>query len=283
MARWGKISGTMKKLLTIALALCAFASVHADICIKNGEKLAFLGDSITAYGNGPAGYLNLVMKGLEVAGVKAEKVAAGVGGNKSNNMLDRVDRDILRKNVQWMTLSCGVNDVWHGANGVELEQYKKNISAILDKCAASNVTVIVMTASMIGEDAANANNVKLEAYNAWLREEAKRRNLRLADINAAMQAELARVRETDKTPGNKLTKDGVHMGFAGDCMMARCLLKAMGVEEAQMDAITAAWRKIPGAYTAWLPITVEDFEKIDAEEGTFDEALQRKFRKWMEE
>ena len=269
-------------VLSAGFALAAAVAAQGGVCIKEGDRIGFLGDSITAYGNWDAGYLPLTMKGLEIAGVRAVKVAAGWGGDKSNDMLRRLDRDVLSKNVKWMTLSCGVNDVWHGAKGVPLEDYKKNVSAILDKCAASNVTVVVMTATMIKEDAKNAENTKLAAYNDWLRAEAKRRGLRLADQNAFMQETLAKIRETDKTPGNKLTKDGVHMGFRGNCMMAECLLKTLGVDERTMPAIREAWRHERGAAVAYLPLTQAEFEFIDADEGTFDEALQRRFIKMIE-
>ena len=108
-----------------AAVLCAsiFAeTARAEIAVKSGEKIAFLGDSITAGGWGsPTGYVRLVMAGLAANGVQAEAVPAGIGGHKSNDMLARLERDVLSKNPQWMTLSCGVNDVWHGKMGVPLD------------------------------------------------------------------------------------------------------------------------------------------------------------------
>ena len=44
-----------------------------------------------------------------------------LAGHKSNDMLARLEADVLSKNPQWMTLSCGVNDVWHGNKGVPLD------------------------------------------------------------------------------------------------------------------------------------------------------------------
>jgi lysophospholipase L1-like esterase len=111
-----------------ALAAVIAGAAFSAPMVKEGDRIGFLGDSITQFGNGPSGYVNLVMKGLRICGVKAEKVPAGISGNKSNNMLARLERDVLSKNVTWMTLSCGVNDVWHRERGVELEEYKKNIS-----------------------------------------------------------------------------------------------------------------------------------------------------------
>src|SRR6185436_702383 len=106
-----------------ALSLLAFvSSASAEIAVKSGEKIGFLGDSITAGGwSNPAGYVRLVIAGLAANGVNAEPVPAGISGHKSNQMLERLERDVLSKKPQWMTLSCGVNDVWHGKFGVPLD------------------------------------------------------------------------------------------------------------------------------------------------------------------
>jgi lysophospholipase L1-like esterase len=238
----------MKKLLLGSLMALSLA-LNAEICVKNGDAVAFMGDSITQQGNGtPAGYVNLVMKGLELCGVNAKKIPAGISGHKSVQMNARLKKDVLDKNPKWMTFSCGVNDVWHGKHGVSLDKYKVLVSEIFDKCAAQGIEVIVLTATMIGEDAENSNNKLLAPYNEWLRAEAKKRKLRLADLNADMQAQLAEIKKKDKTPGNKLTVDGVHMAFDGNCMMAWGVLKAMGVDESKKAELFAAFRKQLGAY-----------------------------------
>ena len=72
-------------------------------------------------------------------------IGAGISGHKSNQMLERLERDVLSKKPDWMTLSCGVNDVWHGAKGVALPEYQKNITEIVDKAQAANVKVIILT------------------------------------------------------------------------------------------------------------------------------------------
>ena len=151
-----------------------------------------MGDSITEAGAGPKGYIVLVISGLEANGIKATAIPAGISGHKSNDMLARLDRDVLSKKPDWMTLSCGVNDVWHGKNGVPLDQYQLNITKMVDQCQAAGVKVMILTATMIGEDQANANNQKLVAYNEFLRTLAKEKNCLLADLNADMQAAIAK-------------------------------------------------------------------------------------------
>jgi lysophospholipase L1-like esterase len=214
-----------------------------------GQKVAFLGDSITAQGFGKsAGYVQLVGHALESTGNKIDIIPAGVGGNTSRDMLARLDRDVISKKPDWMTLSCGVNDVWHGVNGVALDEYQKNITEIVNKAQAAGIKVVVLTATMITEDQAVDNNQKLLAYNQFLRALAKEKGLILADLNAAEQATLADNKaKFPQLKGNYLTVDGVHMNPVGDQMMATGILKALGVTDAQISEATKTWNGLGSA------------------------------------
>ena len=219
---------------TFATALRA-----ADLQVKEGQKIAFMGDSITQAGAAPKGYVTLVIRGLEAVGVKTTAIPAGISGHKSNNMLERLERDALSKKPDWMTLSCGVNDVWHGANGVPLDAYKVNITKIVDQCQAAGVKVMILTSTMIGEDEPNPTNQKLIAYNEFLRTLAKEKKCLLADLNADMQAIIAKAGPEKK--GNILTSDGVHMAPAGNEMMATGVLRAFGLSDEQIAKAKESW------------------------------------------
>ena len=259
----------MKIHVAVAAAAMAFTAFGVDgLAVKDGDTIAFLGDSITFGGNRPAGYVNMVMKGLEVAGVKGvKKIPAGISGHKSNQMVARVEKDCLSKKPTFMTVSCGVNDVWHGENGVPLDEYKVNMSGIFDKAAAAGVAVVVLTPTMIQENPDNSSNTKLKGYVEWLVAEAKRRGLRLADLNADMHRTLAEIRERAKVTGEKLppkllTVDGVHMAFPGNCMMAWGVLRALGMPESKKAEIEAVWRKMPEAYEVAFKLTAEEYDEL---------------------
>jgi len=239
----------IKHLAVVTAALVAVGSVSATPILKDGDTIAFMGDSITQYGqtlSNYRGYVNLVLRALEAEGIRVKPIRAGISGHKSNDMLKRLDGQVLRYHPQVMTLSCGVNDVWHQdrGQGVLLEDYKKNITEILDKCAASNCTVVILTATMFErgpESEKHVHNVRLADYNAWLRAEAKRRGLPLADLNQAMW-------DGHKAdPSVRFTRDGVHMADSGDRLMAEGVLKALGVDEGRFAAI---------AHEAWEPVWV---------------------------
>lgn len=249
-----------RHLVAAAVAILAFVqAASAEIAVKSSERIAFLGDSITAGGWGnPLGYVRLVMAGLEANGVKAEAVPAGISGHKSDNMLARLDRDVIAKKPQWMTLSCGVNDVWHGKNGVALDDaalaagdygtggaargtYKKNIAAIVDKAEAAGIQVVLLTATVIHENLDNAENAKLAPYNDYLRTLAREKKLRLADVNAMFQE---RIKAENKPKQKVLTSDGVHMAREGDKLMAMGVLRALGLDSAQLTTAQDAWVKL---------------------------------------
>ena len=222
-----------------ALATGVIQANAAEIAVKDGEKIAFMGDSITQAGAEPGGYVQLVVSGLEANGIKVTAIPAGISGQKSNEMLARLEKDVLSKKPDWMTLSCGVNDVWHGAKGVPLEQYKENITRIVDQCQSAGIKVMLMTATMIGEDALNENNLKLAPYNTFLIELAKEKGCLLADLNAEMQAAL-RAAGPDRSD-KMLTTDGVHMNPAGNRMMAAGVLRRFGMEEEQIGKLRESW------------------------------------------
>lgn len=224
---------------SIILLTLGLATASADIVVKDGEKVGFLGDSITQQGWGsPQGYVKLVVSGLEANGIKIEPIPAGIGGHKSNQMLDRADNDVLNKKPQWMLLSCGVNDVWHGLKGVPLDEYEINIRGIVAKAEKTGTKVILLTSTPIGENPQIGLNLAGGIYNNALRKLAADKKLALADLSAAFWVEL----KVKGVPGkNVLTTDGVHMNAEGNKLMAREVLKAIGANDAELKKAEDAW------------------------------------------
>jgi len=254
------ITKTLLSSLLLAAALLAPAA-SAEIKVKDGETIAFMGDSITQAGNKAGGYIDLVIKGFEANGLKVNKIPAGKSGHKSTDMLARLDNDVISKKPDWMTLSCGVNDVWHFKlvlgnrtfEGVGIDDYKKNITEILDKCEKAGIKVVVLTSTMIGEDPTKELNQDMIPYNDFLRKIAKEKGLPLADLNAQMQAQLKTIPDVPGKPGNfgkffyggdvknKLTSDGCHMNAEGNKMMARGVLRAFGLSDQELAKAEATW------------------------------------------
>lgn len=255
-----------------ALLLSCLASIltlancrAADPIFPGPVTMAFLGDSITEFGgNVPGGYVRLVITGLEANGAKITPVFAGIAGNKSNEMLARLEKDVLSKKPNWMTLSCGVNDVAHGPGGVELEPYQKNIRSIVEQAQAAGIKVMILTATVIHEDPNNAENQKLAAYNDFLRKLAKEKNCLLADLNADMWKVIKAAKKPD---GRLLTGDGVHMNIEGNRLMAAGVLKAFGLNQTQLQKAAEACAKVPNAASVagYLSLTLGEYDLLNAE------------------
>jgi len=257
------------------------------IVVQDGQKVAFLGDSITANGwSSPTGYVHLVIAGLASNGVKATAIPAGISGHKSDDMLARVDRDVISKKPDWMTISCGVNDVWHGAKGVPLDKYKENMTAIVDKAQAAGIKVMILTSTVIGEDVGNANNVKLKDYNAFLKELATQKKCLLADLNTDMQNALDAGEKAGKKRGAMLTGDGVHPNAPGNMMMATGILKTFGLSDSQVAKAKDGWLDIPNGVALKQAITLRQYRVLEAqatkEKCSVDELVSKMLTKDIE-
>lgn len=251
--------------------ICASALLSSPLVraaaplVTSGQTVAFMGDSITQQGADSAGgYVHLVESGLAANDIPVKIIPAGISGHKSNQMRDRLESDVLRKKPDWMTLSCGVNDVWHGANGVSLDDYKVNITDIVDRCQKAGVKVMILTSTQINLPVDNPNNLKLAPYNDFLRALAKERQLPLADLNAAMAAEQDALKAAGKT--SSLTSDGVHMSYLGNLMMARGVLRAFGLDDAQLATAMKQWLTLTDAVPlqAKCRISLAEMDKLEA-------------------
>jgi lysophospholipase L1-like esterase len=272
------------RIALIAFGFAAFSqsAFAQEILVKSGDKIAFLGDSITQAGQGgPSGYARRVESGLQANGIKITLIGAGISGHKSDQMLERLDRDVISKKPDWMTLSCGVNDVWHGANGVPLPAYKKNITEIIDKAQGAGIKVMILTATVIGEELGNDNNKKLADYNAFLRTLAVEKKCALADLSADMHAAL----KGSKHSGLRLTSDGVHMNPLGDRLMAIGILKSFGLNDAQLKKANETWYETPKTCTvnSGVALSLRQYEQFrdlaDSKGTTMQNLIQQETAK----
>lgn len=194
--------------------------------IATRDRVVFLGDSLTLYGwTKRDGWMRQVVARLSAQGVKIRPRCAGVPGDRSIDMLARFDRDVVARRPHWVVLNCGVNDVWHGAQGCTLDQFRDSLSAMLDRAHVSGIAVLCSTATVVGEDLTSAANQALAAYNDAARDLARARRLRLADCNLAFAEAL---RAPGAVPGTWLTEDGVHFNPRGETTMAQAILEGWG-------------------------------------------------------
>ena len=238
-------------IFSVTAVSCPAAPTAARCPVRNGDKIVFLGDSITFYGSDHSdGYCQLVLAGLKEMKVKARGVFAGVGGHKSDEMLARIEHDVIKHRPRWMVLSCGINDVWHGTmrgrKGVDLPEFRNNVKTMVEKARQNGIKVILLTATVIMEDVDSPLNKKVVEYNQAIAEIARTYKCILADTGKAMRDELAKNPQAGKD-SRIFTVDGVHMKRSGDEVMAEAILRSLGADDKKMANIRKAWQNIPPA------------------------------------
>lgn len=236
-------------MMPLLLSILLLPSVAlADPLVSNGQAVAFLGDSITERGwSQPAGYVRLVDAGLATSGVRIRVLPAGVDGEQSERMLARSD-GVLAQRPRWLVLSVGVNDVYLGPEGgVSLEKFKSNVSEIVKRALAARVSVMIITATPITENEGDPRNQQLARYNDALRAIARVNGSQLADANAAFWNAIKAGGSGTDPSGRVVTADGVHPNATGNVLLASAVLRAFGLDDAQVAKAQDTWLDIPGA------------------------------------
>ena len=233
----------MKKLARPALiALFAFGLAAASTLqaaeptpLKAGDRIVFLGDSITAGGaRPPHGYITVIQAKLNEKhpDLKIECIGAGISGNKVPNLQARVEKDVVAKKPTIVFIYIGINDVWHGekdpARGTTPEKFTAGLKEVIGKIQAGGARVILCTPTVIGEKKAGANSLdaKLDQYADLSRGLAKELNLELCDLRKAFVDHLAANNPNDAEKGI-LTGDRVHLNQAGNELVAATMLKTI--------------------------------------------------------
>ena len=203
--------------------------------LKAGDRIVFLGDSITQGGTGPNGYVTMIRQALDKqhADLKIEVIGAGISGNKVPDLQRRVDKDVIAKKPTIVFIYIGINDVWHGqadpTRGTMPDAFESGLKEVIGKCRDAGATVVLCTPTVIGEknDGANALDAKLDQYADISRKIAKELKLPLCDLRAAFVEHL-KAHNKDNAEKGVLTSDRVHLNQAGNEFVAKTMLKVLG-------------------------------------------------------
>jgi lysophospholipase L1-like esterase len=222
------------RCLAILLLAAMPAAADEPAPLKKGDKIVFLGDSITAGGVGKNGYVTVIKNALNEKhkDLNIETVGAGISGNKVPDLQRRLEKDVLAKKPTIVVIYIGINDVWHGesdpARGTPKDKFEAGLKDIIGKIQASGARVVLCTPTVIGEKKPGSNKLDklLDEYSEVSRGVAKDTKSVPCDLRKAFQDHITKHNEADKDQGI-LTTDRVHLNEAGNKLVAETILKAI--------------------------------------------------------
>ncbi|CAA6692449.1 MULTISPECIES: sialate O-acetylesterase [unclassified Lentimonas] len=238
----GSVFGAIFCIL-FSVNLSAETSVQPNVyAIQAQDRIVFFGDSITAHGARPGGYVDLVAKAVEQAYAEQgiEVIGAGVGGNKVPDLQKRMDRDVLSQKPNLVFIYIGINDVWHWSKphpvtkakraGTTAEAYESGLREIVSKLQAEKITVVLCTPTVIAEQLhpESEDFQRLEQYAAIVRQIAANTDSVLLDLRQLFVDYLSE-NNPKNCPRGILTMDGVHMNGAGNALIAEAVCRMLGV------------------------------------------------------
>ena len=202
------------------------------------KKLLFFGDSITDMcrqrtSNGLPYELGFGHVFIITAELKTkfpnqyQIVNSGISGNRSVDLFDRYEEDVIKEKPDVLTILIGVNDVWHAliGNGVSLKKYKEVCSSMIKdiKAKLPNITIIVLEPFMLKGEATIDNYEHFEKvfkYARAIRKNAKDNDCYFVPLQKPMEKEIAR-----GVDSKDILYDGVHPNIVGINLIAREWLK----------------------------------------------------------
>ena len=215
-------------VVIVILTSCA----GGPMTLRKGERIIFLGDSITQQGIGPTGYVTLVRKELSARypGLGIEIIGAGVSGNKVTDLEARLGRDVIQRKPDVVVIYIGINDVWHWTMpnhvGSTREEFESGLREIIARIQYAGAEVILCTPSVIGEKLGgkNAEDSTLDAYCEISRKVAHSRGAQICDLRKAFVDYLS-VHNGGNAEKGILTVDGVHLNEEGNKLVAKELIQ----------------------------------------------------------
>lgn len=221
------------RLFSTIVLLFAGCAAARDV-IPGQARVVFFGDSITEIGFRPGGYVTLIKDSLQHRGSGAIIIGAGVSGNKVEQLLARIDKDVIALKPTTVVIYIGINDVWHwtigipGAKGSTKEEFETGLRQVIAKIHAAGAQVVLCTPSVIGEKATGTNpeDAMLDEYSDISRRLARESGSELCDLRKAFVQYISKNNPENREKGI-LTTDRVHLNDAGNRFAANEILRAL--------------------------------------------------------
>ena len=207
-------------------------------CCKPNERVVFYGDSITEFHNYTRPFQDYVYARYPERGIRFFN--AGWSGDKADNGLDRLSRDVLPLKPDVVTLCFGMNDGRYSKlDDAMLANYRAKMDGIVKALTDRKIRVIVFSPPPVDYDrqpgwvAPNQlvdvqYNQTLAAFGEASQEIAQKYGATYVDILHPILDAMADLKA--KNPGSSMIPDAVHPDENGGIVMSGAMLVGMGAE-----------------------------------------------------
>lgn len=182
-----------------------------------------LGDSVTGVYYHTGGY-RAYPEMLEIAIRRAlpssqvKVINAGISGHSTTEALARLDRDVLSKKPDLVTISFGLNDMTR----VPEEQFRKNLDALVARCRETKAAVVLCTPNTVIMTGGRPIE-KLMRYCDIIRAAGRDLNVPVCDQFASGEA----LRKKDAWSWRLTLSDEIHPNMDGHKLMAEELCRTI--------------------------------------------------------
>ena len=198
--------------------------------IPRDGRLVLFGDSITAYGDRPEGWVQLLRSKLagDLGRPDIRIVNAGQGGNTVPDLHRRFFWRTWRT-PDVVVLCIGINDARRAASlgytDLDSQEYRGGLESLISKLQGTGAKVVVASPIVSGEQmrGRNALDPVVDAYARVAREVAASRGVTFLDLRSVFFDRLATANLSDR-PFGVFTYDGLHLNEAGNALMAEAVL-----------------------------------------------------------
>jgi lysophospholipase L1-like esterase len=228
----------LRKSVALLLVILGLGTIPAcfspKVTLQTGDRIVFLGDSITQLGGEPGGYVSLVRDTLTARhpGLDLEVIGAGISGNKVPDLQERLSTDVLSLRPSVVFVYIGINDVWHSTmtwGGTPKDRYEAGLTRVIDRITATGAQAILCTPTVIGErhDGTNPLDGMLDEYTEISRRVARATGVSLLNLRRIFLKYL-RTHNIENLDEGILTNDGVHLNDAGNRLITGEVLSVLG-------------------------------------------------------
>ncbi len=216
------LSGTAAHIF----AQAATPAASAAPLLTFGDRpmtIVCLGDSVTGVYYHTGGYraypemLEIALK-QAVPNAHVKVINAGISGHSTNEGLARLDRDVLSKRPDLVTISFGLNDM----SRVPEDQFRKNMDLLIERCQAAKSLVVLCTPNSVISTSSRPIE-KLRKYCEIIHAVGRERNIPVCDQFAAGET----LRSQDAWSWRLTLSDEIHPNLDGHKLMAEELCRTI--------------------------------------------------------